>query len=86
MRAAGLTDVPYNVAVDTAPPRHDGDTGRDYRAFQMALERERGMNQDRAAFRVLGPGPLPPDDIRRFAGVYLRGMQEVRDLLEPKTL
>ena len=42
------------------------------------------MNQNRAAFRVLGPGPLPADDILRFADVYLRGMQEVSTGPSPK--
>jgi hypothetical protein len=83
MMSAALADAPYNVAVETSPPRYDGATGRDLRAFQMALERVRGMSPNRAAFCVLGPGPLPPDDILGFASVYLRGMQEVRTLLEP---
>lgn len=85
MKSAGLADAPYNVQVDTAPPSHTGDMGRDYRAFRMALERVRGLSKTQAAFRVLGPGPLPPDEILAFADVYLRGMDEVRGLLERNT-
>ena len=81
MKAASLTDASYNVQVETDPPPHSSDTGRDYRAFRMALERLRGLSKTQAAFRVLGPGPLPPEEILDFAGVYLRGMDEVRGLL-----
>jgi len=42
------------------------------------------MSRTRAAFRVLGPGPLPSEEVLDFAGVYLRGMEEVRGLIERK--
>jgi hypothetical protein len=84
MKSAGIADAVYNIQVETAPPAHTKETGRDYRAFKMALERMRGMNKTSAAFRVLGPGPLPPEEVLDFAGVYLRGMEEVRGLLERK--
>lgn len=84
MKAAGLPDAIYNLKVELAPPAHTEEAGRDYRAFCMALERSRGMTTLRAAFKVLGPGALIPEDIRGFAEVYLRGMEEVRDLLETR--
>lgn len=84
VNSAGVADAQYNLQVETSPPPHTGKTGRDYRAFQMALERVRGMNKTWAAFRVLGPGPLPPEEVLDFAGVYLRGMEEVRGLFEGK--
>lgn len=84
MRSAGLTDASYGVQVESSPPQHTEEAGRDYRAFQMALERERGLDKTRAAFRVLGPGPLAPTELLDFAAVYLRGLEEVRSLLERK--
>lgn len=81
MRAAGLTDAPYNVDVSTGPPAHDTESGSDFRAFEMAVERVRGMAAGRAAFEVLRSGPLPPQDVTEFAAVFLRGMEEVRQLV-----
>jgi hypothetical protein len=87
-RQSGSNAAPIRSEEDTRAIHVLSDWGSDvsfkagYRAFQIALERERGMNQNRAAFRVLGPGPLPADDILGFADVYLRGMQEVRTLLD----
>jgi hypothetical protein len=82
MKSAHIADAAYNVQVESAPPTHTEETGRDYRAFQIALKRLDGMSKTRAAFRVLAPGPLPPEEVLDFAGVYLRGMEEVRGLLE----
>lgn len=84
MKSAALADAPYNLHVEKSPPTHTDEAGSDYRAFQMALERARGMSKTQAVFRVLGPGPLPPQEVLDFAGVYLRGMEEVRGLLETK--
>jgi 7-cyano-7-deazaguanine synthase in queuosine biosynthesis len=82
MKSAGLADAPYSVQVEMSPPLYTEEAGRDYRAFQMALDRVRGMSRTRAAFRVLGPGPFPSEEVLDFAGVYLRGMEEVRGLIE----
>lgn len=84
MKSAGLADASYNIRVEKSPPTHTEQAGRDYRAFRMALERVRGMNKSQAVFRVLGPGPLPPEEVLDFADMYLRGMEEVRGLLERK--
>ena len=82
MHAAGLVDATYNVDVRTKEPDYTEEAGRDYRAFRMALERVRGMTLGRAMFKVLGPGPLCSEDVREYASMYLRGMEEVRALLE----
>ena len=82
MNAAGLVDSSYNVDVRTNEPHYTEEAGRDYRAFRMALERIRGMTLGRAMFKVLGPGPLSSEDVREYASMYLRGMEEVRALLE----
>jgi hypothetical protein len=79
---AGVPDTTYNVDVRATPPDHRTGEGSDYRAFQMAVERVRGITDTQAMFQVLRPGPLPPADARQFASTYLRGMEEVRRFLE----
>ncbi|MHB8901358.1 MAG: Qat anti-phage system QueC-like protein QatC, partial [Thermoguttaceae bacterium] len=44
MGHAKIADVPYNVDVRTDPPSYKTQTGRDLRAFQMAVERFRGSS------------------------------------------
>ncbi len=83
MTAAGLPDAPYNVDIRVAPPDNNTGAGSDYRAFLMAVERCDGMTENRAVAEVLRPGPLPSEEVRELAGVYLRGMDEVRRLLLP---
>jgi len=79
--AAGCTQNRYSIDITTSPPANNSDTARDLRAFQMALERLRGAPRMRYLFDVLGTGPIPPGDAAGYAGVYHRGMEEVRALL-----
>jgi hypothetical protein len=81
LHAAGLPQSQYSVDVLTHPPGADTDTGRDLRAFHMALERLRDAQPTRFLFDVMSTGPLPPSDAAQYADVYLRGMAEVRGLL-----
>jgi 7-cyano-7-deazaguanine synthase in queuosine biosynthesis len=78
MKKAGLTDKPPNIDVLTEDVHYKEDRGRDLRAFQMALERERAISEARSLFRVLATGPLPPIDASSFAELYRRGISEVR--------
>jgi len=57
--------------------------GADLRAFQMALERFAESRPHESLFRVLGTGPLPPEDAADYAATYSRGMTEVGKLLMP---
>jgi hypothetical protein len=81
LHAAGLPQSAYNVDVVTTPPDPATDTGRDVRAFQIALERLRTARASRCLFDVLGTGPIPPEDAEQYAEVYRRGMNEVRAML-----
>lgn len=81
LHAAGLPQSPYSVDVLTHPPGADTDTGRDLRAFHMALERLRDARPSRFLFDVMSTGPLPHSDAAQYADVYRRGMAEVRGLL-----
>ncbi|MEO2091183.1 MAG: hypothetical protein ABGY75_17105, partial [Gemmataceae bacterium] len=59
------------------------ETGKDFRAFEMALARQR--DGFRSLLDVLGSGPLPPEDATAYADVYQRGMDEVRQFLVPSS-
>jgi hypothetical protein len=87
IRRAAMTDAQvadagydHDVLTDTLDA---AGTGADLRAFQMALERFADSRPHDALFRVLGTGPLPPDEVTDYAAVYTRGMNEVRRLLMP---
>lgn len=82
MGAAKVTDAGYDFDVLTDALEPSG-AGADLRAFQMALERFAGTKPHDALFRVLGTGPLPPDEAADYAEVYSRGMAEVGKLLMP---
>jgi hypothetical protein len=81
LHAAGLPQGQYSIDVLTHPPGAGTDTGRDLRAFHMALERLCDAPATRFLFDVMNTGPLPPRDASSYADVYRRGMAEVRGLL-----
>jgi hypothetical protein len=76
--AAGYPDAIYDCNVLTHPPAADSERGRDYRALSMAFERLRAATTHRFMFEVLNAGPLPPELIGEFAGVFSRGLGELR--------
>ena len=84
MEAAQVPDAAYRVDVQTAPPAADTKTGRDLRAFLMALERFVDTPQQATGFHVLDAGPLPEDEASRYADVYVRGMEELQRFLIPQ--
>lgn len=55
--------------------------GKNIRSFLFAAENLR-RKPARARFLVKKPGPLPDDEIGRYADVYQRGMDEVSKLLD----
>jgi hypothetical protein len=71
----------YDVDILTSPPARGSDTAADLRAFGMALERFKGMNQRDYVAAVLSTGPIPANEVTRFGDVYRRGMLEVGALL-----
>ncbi len=81
MEAAGVPDAPYRVDVRTSPPAADSKTGRDLRAFLMALERYSDTPRQATRFHVLDAGPLPEGEATRYADVYIRGMEELQRFL-----
>lgn len=72
----------YLIDVLRNPPGAGTETGKDFRAFQMALVRQRDGHLP--LLDVLNSGPLPPVDAAEYAGVYQRGVEEVRRLLAPE--
>jgi len=85
MEHAGLADANYNIDVRKTPPDHRNETGRDFRAFEMAIERFSGTNIRESLASVLATGPLPPEDAKAYANVYRRGMDEVERFLKRRT-
>lgn len=78
MLKAKIPDNTPNIDVLTETLNHEEDRGRDLRAFQMAMYRERSLTTTRSLFRVLATGPLPPSEAGAFAEVYQRGIAEVQ--------
>jgi 7-cyano-7-deazaguanine synthase in queuosine biosynthesis len=74
----------YANDIQNNPPSPDTGSGRDLRAFRMALHELQGLQSHSLALRVLKSGPLPfntPAELDRYVGVYSRGMAEVRNFL-----
>ncbi len=84
MEAAGIPDARYRVDVRTAPPDAGDKSGRDLRAFLMALERFADTPRQATRFHVLDGGPLPAEQAGRYADVYSRGMEELQRFLVPR--
>ena len=84
IEAVGVNDAPYRVDVRTAPPVAVGKTGRDLRAFLMALERFADTPRQATRFHVLDAGPLPEKEASDYADVYIRGMEELQRFLIPE--
>ena len=84
MAHAKLPDANYSVDIRTSPPPFMKEAGRDVRAFEMAIERCRKMQQVDWLKCVLATGPLPPEETTQFASVFQRGMEEVRLFMEGK--
>jgi len=80
---AGLSDfdAPYTHDAANGTDSLTGAKGRDGRAVRMALERLRRQGTTRDVFAVLDTGPLPTEDVRSYASVYRRGMQELAAFL-----
>jgi 7-cyano-7-deazaguanine synthase in queuosine biosynthesis len=77
--AAGTADGPYRTDLTDSKqrPRAETDSGSDLRAFEMAYLRCKARGPRDAALDVLSSGPLPPEDVARYADVYVRGLAEV---------
>lgn len=71
----------YLIDVLRNPPGAGTETGKDFRAFEMALARQRDGHP--SLRDVLSSGPLPPEHATDYTAVYQRGMEEVRRLLVP---
>ncbi|HRH40874.1 MAG TPA: hypothetical protein PKY82_04465 [Pyrinomonadaceae bacterium] len=83
MKAAGF-EIKDAAFFDIANVKTDPKTakGRDRRGFELAIERVKNLSSLRLVGEVLQSGPLPPENIQEYAGVYKRGLDEVADLLQ----
>lgn len=82
VEAAGVPDRGHCVDVRQRPPRADTQTGRDFRAFEMAIARFEQLAASEVASRVSQTGPLPAEEFGRYVDTYRRGIEEVRRFLQ----
>jgi 7-cyano-7-deazaguanine synthase in queuosine biosynthesis len=85
MEHAGLSDATYNIDVRKTPPDYRKEAGRDFRAFEIALERFSCTNLRESLATVMATAPLPPEDAKAYANVYQRGMEEVARFMKRQT-
>jgi hypothetical protein len=82
MRAAGFeTRRAVFTDVIKERPAPDSAQGTDVHAFRIAIERVKTLGPLQLVGEVLHTGPLPPGDVREFAAVYKRGIEEVGKFL-----
>lgn len=86
LHAAQMSADRYIVDVLTSPPDSGGEKARDLTAFKIAVERFQNTKKHNAVFNVLASGPLPDEDVEDYAGVYRRGMDEVKNFLKSATI
>lgn len=53
----------------------------DLRCFTMSAKQFESIEPQQMMFAVMESGPIPPDEIDLYTGVYRRGMEEVRQFL-----
>jgi hypothetical protein len=82
LASVGLDKGNYNIDILNDELPYDRNRGRDFRAFQMAVERYRTSGSQVSPFDVLKAGPLLPEDIKGYMEMYSRGMDEVLRFLE----
>jgi hypothetical protein len=86
LHAAQMPSDRYIVDVLTNPPDSDGEKARDLTAFKIAVEKFQSTKKHNSIFNVLASGPLPDEEVEDYAGVYRRGMDEVKNFLESATM
>lgn len=75
----------YSHQIKSHPPDPKTGTGRDLRAFKMALEEITNMQRHSLVLRILKSGPLPftdQKDLDNYVDIYSRGMVEVKKFLQ----
>lgn len=83
--AAGRIKTDYARHIKTHPPDPTTKTGRDLRAFKMALIEINNLPHHSMMLRILRSGPLPftsQNELSNYIAMYKRGMQEVGSFLQ----
>ncbi|MEW5920526.1 MAG: Qat anti-phage system QueC-like protein QatC [Bacillota bacterium] len=78
---SGIPDAAYDNDIFHLPPLSRSDKGKDLRAMEIALERFSQRGEEKAVFDVLSSGPISPDELSHYIGVYCRGMKEIAKFL-----
>jgi 7-cyano-7-deazaguanine synthase in queuosine biosynthesis len=82
--AAGFDDREHRVDLAIDPPTADTKSGRDLRAFKMAVERFRGASKAEIRSALSQVGPLPPREFGRYLQTFHEGLDEVCRFLATK--
>ncbi|KAA9341158.1 Qat anti-phage system QueC-like protein QatC [Larkinella humicola] len=80
----GLRDTKYVMNVQTDPIHVHKGSGRDPRAFRLALERFRVMNPRHTLIHIMNSGPLShfsQQELIDLTNMYRKGMQEIEQIL-----
>jgi len=75
----------YSHQIKSNPPDPKTGTGRDLRAFKMALEEIEKIKKHSLVLRILKSGPLPfidQKDLDSYVDVYSKGMEEIKKFLQ----
>jgi len=79
--SANIQDSDYVVDVLSNPPEADKESGIDYRALMMGIERFKNDPPSMDLFRIKSTGPVSSKDVSAFIGVYRRSMNELSHFL-----
>lgn len=85
LNAAGMSQDGFDTDILVNAPASTTGKGSDLHAFRMAIARFRGATRREHAAWVAATGPIPPPDIGGHIETYVRGMNEVATLLDPKS-
>lgn len=82
---SGIHKTEYSRQIKTDPPDVMKRSGRDLRAFKIAIEKFSTLKTNSIVLELLNSGPLPFSDeseLSSYIAVYERGMKEVADFLK----
>lgn len=82
---SNINKTQYAYKIKSNPISALKKSGRDLRAFKLAIERISTVKTHNIVLELLNSGPLPfvdKKELYEYVGVYLRGMREVADFLK----
>jgi 7-cyano-7-deazaguanine synthase in queuosine biosynthesis len=81
LNTVNMDDEPRNIDVLAPNIEANETTGRDKRAFLLAIARLRSMSPLEVTSEILSAGPVDPSELDGLTGVFRRGLAEVEAFL-----